>query len=74
MAKGKSSKKIETRGRPSGQTLPNEDMRVRFPVRLSKREQDIIAEAARIEGLPASTWLRVVGLREANKIISPKHK
>jgi hypothetical protein len=50
-------------GRPRGSTKP--DLRVPIQVRLSPDERLELEMAASREGLPLSSWLRWLGIREA---------
>ncbi len=52
------------------QKKASKEVRIQFPIRISRDEQDRIAKAARRVGLPASTWVRVVALEAANRILS----
>ena len=54
--------------RRGGQPKPPQLRRdARLVVRLTHDERDRIEQAAIRAGIPASTWLRMLGLREADK-------
>lgn len=67
-----SEKKAKRLGRPKGSGLAEDDFRLRYPIRLSSKEQALISDAARVVGLPPSTWIRVVALKAANEIVGAK--
>lgn len=68
--KNDSEKKANRLTRKKGPRLAKDEFRMRYPIRLNAQEQALIADAARKVGLPPSTWVRMVALESANRIIA----
>ncbi len=60
------------RVRARRETDPEMKRTRRTPLSANDPEWDLIEAAARMDGLPTTTWIRMVALKSANRVVGPR--